>query len=656
MSEIDLTLALQLQAQFEEELRVSLLKQQEEENKQKNEGTPIVLELHANKKTRKSLEEPQQEKLSVSLIDPSWELIDPNPDVHTLFLTFNDQFFWGRLSGVEVRWSPRMTLCAGVCCYEGRGGLCSVRLSLPLLKLRPRKDLVETLLHEMIHAYLFVTANNRDRDGHGPEFHKHMYRINNVAGTKITVFHSFHDEVDVYRQHIWQCNGPCRTRRPYFGLVKRSMNRAPGPNDNWWAQHQQTCGGTYSKIQEPDRSATAKKGSKKASKADGCSDIRKYVGFTGKSHSLGGTTSKAVYPKDKQDPVEINKTDDSGKENTPVGGVRRKIENGSKHNLGETKEKHDKVRGFASTSSGIVNQVKVTGASRSNVHGFGGHSPARKKPYGGNRPAAEKMPRSKNMVKRNPGGSGTTGIAVRGSGSRTVTVKGKTGTQTETQVKANSSEASHIAFQGQGHTLGGGTISKVSRLLSLSSSNSVLSSTSLQTQTDSEPEVHMDIELDQRGSTSHSPVSSAEGNITRKRQKSLDCYVLTPSSSEPVRKTVRCPVCNVLVPERDINKHLDDCVGNSSDEDVMKEVENSSDEDVMKDASKEKTCKGIPPTNGEVVMCIEDSSINESINGGELSQAGLQNSCDEERIQYPCPVCGEGCSPATINQHLDTHF
>ena len=30
--------------------------------------------------------------------------------------------------------------------YEGRGGLCSVRLSLPLLKLRPRRDLVQTLL------------------------------------------------------------------------------------------------------------------------------------------------------------------------------------------------------------------------------------------------------------------------------------------------------------------------------------------------------------------------------------------------------------------------------------------------------------------------------------------------------------------------------
>lgn len=39
----------------------------------------------------------------------------------------------------------------------------------------------------MIHALLFVTLNNRDRDGHGPEFCKHMDRINQATGTKITV-------------------------------------------------------------------------------------------------------------------------------------------------------------------------------------------------------------------------------------------------------------------------------------------------------------------------------------------------------------------------------------------------------------------------------------------------------------------------------------
>ncbi|KAK3718778.1 hypothetical protein QZH41_014053, partial [Actinostola sp. cb2023] len=140
-----------------------------------------------------------------SLVDEAWELIDPHPDIRQLFLQFNEEYFDGLLGGIEVRWSPRMTLCAGLCCYEGRGGLCSIRLSEPLLKLRPRKDLVETLLHEMIHAVLFVTQNNKDHDGHGPEFHKHMYRINKQTGTKISVrkiidnntvqvYHNFHDE------------------------------------------------------------------------------------------------------------------------------------------------------------------------------------------------------------------------------------------------------------------------------------------------------------------------------------------------------------------------------------------------------------------------------------------------------------------------------
>lgn len=79
--------------------------------------------------------------------------------------------------------------------YEGRGGLCDIALSEPLLKLRPRKDLIETLLHEMIHAFLFVTNRDQDRDGHGPNFKAHMHRINKSAGLNITIYHSFHDEV-----------------------------------------------------------------------------------------------------------------------------------------------------------------------------------------------------------------------------------------------------------------------------------------------------------------------------------------------------------------------------------------------------------------------------------------------------------------------------
>ena len=62
-----------------------------------------------------------------------------------------------------------MTRCAGTCSYQQAGagldaegkpfiahGGCVIRLSEPLLKLRPVKDLKETLLHEMIHAYIFL--------------------------------------------------------------------------------------------------------------------------------------------------------------------------------------------------------------------------------------------------------------------------------------------------------------------------------------------------------------------------------------------------------------------------------------------------------------------------------------------------------------------
>ncbi|XP_054832265.1 DNA-dependent metalloprotease SPRTN isoform X2 [Eublepharis macularius] len=177
--------------------------------------------------------------------------------------------------------------------------MCSIRLSEPLLKLRPRKDLVETLLHEMIHALLFVTHNNKDHDSHGPEFCKHMHRINRLTGANITIYHEFHDEVDSYRQHWWRCNGPCQNRKPYFGYVKRSMNRAPSANDFWWSEHQQTCGGTFTKIKEPE--SYSKKGTEKNQGKVPADDKGRVCGggkqsiipFSGKGFVLGGRSERS---------------------------------------------------------------------------------------------------------------------------------------------------------------------------------------------------------------------------------------------------------------------------------------------------------------------------------------------------------------------------
>jgi hypothetical protein len=80
----------------------------------------------------------------------------------------------------------------------------------------------------MIHAFCFVNGIREGNGGHGPNFIKFMNSINQRAGTNITVYHNFHDEVDLYKVHWWRCSGPCVNRQPYFGFVKRTMNRAPG--------------------------------------------------------------------------------------------------------------------------------------------------------------------------------------------------------------------------------------------------------------------------------------------------------------------------------------------------------------------------------------------------------------------------------------------
>jgi hypothetical protein len=37
------------------------------------------------------------------------------------------------------------------------------------------------------------------------------------------------------------------------------MNRAPSRNDPWWADHQQSCGGTFTKVKEPEGYGLKKK-------------------------------------------------------------------------------------------------------------------------------------------------------------------------------------------------------------------------------------------------------------------------------------------------------------------------------------------------------------------------------------------------------------
>lgn len=207
----------------------------------------------------------------------------PFEDVHDLFVEYNEKYFEGRLDGTTVEWSDRMTLCAGLCYLRRQGPhrYCAIRLSRHLLQYRPFSDTISTLLHEMIHAYLWLLHRHPsgrplqlDRDGHGPDFLCLAARISEAErhrGVCITVYHSFQAEVNEARKHVWLCDGPCRRRPPFFGLVRRAMNRPPQPADRWWSEHQTSCGGAFTKIAtppeppaKPARSLKTKKAPQKA--------------------------------------------------------------------------------------------------------------------------------------------------------------------------------------------------------------------------------------------------------------------------------------------------------------------------------------------------------------------------------------------------------
>lgn len=87
-----------------------------------------------------------------------------------------------------------MTLCAGTCAQEYYQS-CVIKLSAPLLKYRTANEVKQTLLHEMIHAYLFITNPRAclTEGGHGEEFKTIMKSINLQSGLNITVYHNFKD-------------------------------------------------------------------------------------------------------------------------------------------------------------------------------------------------------------------------------------------------------------------------------------------------------------------------------------------------------------------------------------------------------------------------------------------------------------------------------
>lgn len=90
-------------------------------------------------------------------------------DLQLLFAQYNFMYFDGEIPAYRIAYNARFSNCAGRISYKP-----------PLIELSPKhlagklQELRETLLHEMIHAWLHARGEN---PGHTPRFKKKMKEL-----------------------------------------------------------------------------------------------------------------------------------------------------------------------------------------------------------------------------------------------------------------------------------------------------------------------------------------------------------------------------------------------------------------------------------------------------------------------------------------------
>ncbi|XP_076650842.1 DNA-dependent metalloprotease SPRTN isoform X2 [Halictus rubicundus] len=607
-------------------------------------------------------------------------------------MQFNEHFFWNVLLPVEVKWSNTMKSSAGVCTFHPSSRQCVISLSAPLLKLRPRKDLVETLLHEMIHGYLFLTNNNRDRGGHGPEFCKHMNRINNAAGTKITIYHSFHNEVKLYQQHWWRCNGPCQEKAPYFGMVRRAVNRAPGPTDFWWKRHQQTCSGQFIKTKEPEnfkaRGSKNKDTLKSIPKSNSSPNnmLNWLISPTFSSTTSPVTSSqKNVKPTSntKNSPNGLKKLGNSAN-NVHAWGVKGPSgKNELQGSIVPSKfSAIPKTNKIHSNTQNSVGGLKKLGNNTNNVHGWG---------IGG--PNSSNSSPKTTLVSSTPKFSSSGTIGGSNTGRSNLLDKFSNSNKypkSRANVNTKTPDKTINTFvNGKPEKSVNNPLFKEIKLVECPVCSNFISN----------GEINKHVELclittDKQPTckASNTEMQTKEGNSSLSQKRKIDMD--TPSNKQPKldkSRITNCPVCNQSFALNDINEHLDKCLSetNVNDKNATKSdnvicINSSSDDDLSASLIEESDTYSVPKsqinnkvTETNAFKCLvcnvfipPETSLNDHLEDciGNLfnDDSTVLTDCDNKETldtvpeisfdqtdKYPCPVCMELILESSMNQHLD---
>ncbi|KAJ4296561.1 hypothetical protein N0V90_006606 [Kalmusia sp. IMI 367209] len=143
------------------------------------------------------------------------------------------------------------------------------KLLIPRVEYRPRPDIINTLLHEAIHAYFFITTSWRhsrgdDGTGHGEGFQLLADAINTHGNYEITVFHTFHDEVLSVEGRIQRFRNPHQQKKKIEAMTKKERaGRQKNKLDGWLKpkpEKQSTEGETYTGTRPSTEAGTTSSG------------------------------------------------------------------------------------------------------------------------------------------------------------------------------------------------------------------------------------------------------------------------------------------------------------------------------------------------------------------------------------------------------------
>lgn len=471
----------------------------------------------------------------------------------------------------------------------------------------------------------------------------------------------------LYQQHWWKCNGPCQHRPPFFGMVRRAMNRAPGPSDFWWLEHKLNCNGQFIKIKEPENYKSKQKNKSKLISENVKSDKSTADWFT---KNTPKTKPASTFTHSKVLTYTNNKTFTQTLNQTNTNTTISNKESNSMINSFRTQIKKN--------DQDLPSRIRKLGNTSNNVHGWDISGPS----------GRIEKDNTRNTVSKSSMFSFSSTLGGSNSGQSILLKK-------FLHINSSKNHPNESTKKDLSSKLPSSAKNKPvnNSLLNLNQSKN-----QIRKKTDSKYNTKPVSLIDKLNNSSDEKLTSpirAFFTPLEKQTVNRDSNKRLKLDDSSDTKCVSCPVCNKMVPSANINQHLDECLLendtvhktcipstshtlNNSIINISSSSDSNLDDSAIVESPKARSCADINVSKNNTTNCEQKCLVCNTQIAAEISLSEHLDECmgtlfnddtfiidDEDsnntsavgnnsiESKYPCPVCMQMISTDLMNQHLD---